>query len=64
MHKLTDSVISLGSNSYKGSIECDTYLKSLESFNNIIFGINGCMVVNKLWTFIKYQPVDEVSNLN
>ena len=27
-------------------------------------GINGCMSVNNLWTFIKYQPVYEVCNLD
>ena len=28
-----------------------------KTFNNIIFGIKGCMSVNTLWTLITYYPM-------
>ena len=30
-------------------------------FNNIIFGINGCMSVNTLWTLITYNLKEDHS---
>ena len=61
--KLADSVTSLDSNSYKGSIECDTYLESLESLINTKLekmGIYECkQVIGFLLTWRLLQQQNE-----